>query len=136
VVGLVFTPGKVAVPEDLNGRFPIERGAVESKLGEQPRQWRWRKINSLQLDPRDAELFRTAVHFAKKFRADMEKQGFLPYTDEADMLIHGPLKHRRNDTGGNAVGHRVGDTEEDRYADFYIRGRFIRTRALAFEHRD
>ncbi|MCR4342201.1 MAG: hypothetical protein NUW01_20170 [Gemmatimonadaceae bacterium] len=122
-------PGRVAVAEWLHAKFPIEREAV-------PRQWKGVRINTLALDPRADELYRTAVHFARRFIHDMRLQGFELLTNEADLLITGPFPHLEADTGGRAIGRHFGQEQTEQYADFRITGQFLRTRPVTFEYRD
>lgn len=143
MVSVNVQPGTVAVPEWLNARFPIERDAVITRATDiKPRQWRTVKINSLLLNPRDAELYRTSLMFAKRFVADMAKQGFGLLTNESDLLITGPYPHLESDTGRHAdgrqkaIGRHFGQEQEEQWADFRITGQFLRSQPLTFEYRD
>ncbi len=143
MVGINIQPGKVAVVEWLRGRFPIERDAVTTRIADpRPRQWRTVKISTLNLNPRDRELYDTAVRCAKSFIHDMAAQGFDLLTSEADMTVTGPYPHLTTDTGlnpdgtGRAVGRHLGQEQEEQYADFLIQGQFLRTRPLTFEYGD
>lgn len=143
MTGISITPGSVAVAEWLRGRFPIERDAVITRATDpKPRQWRTKRINDLQLNPRDAELFRAATYFAKRFIADMGAQGFSLLSNEADLTVTGPYPHLQSDTGthkdgrGKAIGRHLGQEQEEQYADFVIQGQFLRHRPFAFEYAD
>lgn len=130
--------GSVAVPEWLNARFPIEREAVLTRATDlRPRQWRQVKLSTMQFNPRDHELYTTAVYFAKKFIHDMAAQGYGLLTAESDLMITGPYAHLESDTTSRrlgAVGRHLGQEQEEQYADFRITGQFLRTRGLTFEY--
>jgi len=127
--------GSVAVPEWLNARFPIERDAVLTRVTDaKPRQWRQVKLSTMMLNPRDTELYRTSVMFAKRFIHDMQAQGYGLLTAESDLMITGPYAHLQSDTAGKGVGRHYGQEQEEQYADFRITGQFLRTRPLTFEY--
>ena len=135
LVSINVKPGSVAVPEWLNARFPIEREAVMTQATDlKPRQWMKVKLSTLQFNPRDHELYTTAVYFAKKFIHDMALQGFGLLTAESDLMITGPYAHLESDTHRRGVGRHWGQEQTEQYADFRITGQFLRARPITFEY--
>lgn len=86
----IHTPvnkGTVYTPVTKTCRVATDRGMLR-------RQFVWERINDISSLHPEAMFRRAAIEAAKRFVADMERQGFELLTPEANMLVYGPVRHR------------------------------------------
>ena len=86
----ILTPiskGTVYTPVVKTCRVATERGMIRT-----PKQWV--RINDLSSLWPEGQFRRVALDGARRFVADMARQGFDLLTAEADMLVYGPVRHR------------------------------------------
>lgn len=126
--GTVYT----AVPKTC--RVATDRGMLRQ-------QYTWVRINSLSTLWPEGQFRRVALDAAKRFVADMERQGFDLITPEADMLVYGPVRHRDFSGAGTgaptwqpapgasptfkAGGFDVYEDHNDGAEDFLLRADFL-----------
>ncbi len=108
----------------------------------------WKKINDLSELWPESRARHAAIFAAKKWIADMEKQGFQLLTAESDVLVAGPITHldwskhasRSWEPGDGmsktvrAGGRIVGAPEDTDYEDFLLRAQFLATKTRMVEH--
>lgn len=114
---------------------------VATRRGMLPRAFSWERINDISSLWPEATFRKEAIASAKKFVADMERQGFDLITPEADMLVYGPLRHRDFRKPGHAAptwqprpgmvptfrssGFDIYEEHNDNSEDFLLRAEFL-----------
>lgn len=95
----IHTPldrGTVYTPVMKTCRVATERGMMRT-------QYAWARINTISSLYPDGYFRKVALDAAKRFVADMERQGLELITAEADMLVYGPVRHRDFRAPGHAA---------------------------------
>lgn len=142
----IHTPvdkGTVYTPVTKTCRVATDRGML-------PRQFSWERINDISSLWPESTFRRQAIEAAKKFVADMARQGFELITPEADMLVYGPLRHRDFSKPGfgamtwqprpgmaptvRAGGFDVYEEHNDDAEDFLLRAEFLAKRVHLVEY--
>ena len=133
----IHTPvdkGTVYTPVTKTCRVATDRGML-------PRSFTWVRINDISSLHPEAMFRRAAMDAAKRFVADMERQGLTLITPEADMLVYGPVRHRDFSAPGvgaptwtpapgmsptfRATGYDVYENHNDDAEDFLLRAEFL-----------
>lgn len=123
---------------------------VATDRGMLPRQFAWERINDISSLHPEGRFRRAAMDAAKKFVADMGRQGFDLLTPEADMLVYGPVRHRDFSAPGHglptwrpapgaspsfrASGFDVYEEHNDDAEDFLLRAEFLAKRVHLAEY--
>lgn len=145
----------VAIPEWVQGRVtvwadmlpttgkmlvPDEAGDLVEKRALKP--YRQVRINDLSPLADETHLRRFLMDAARKFEADMEREGKHPLTAEADWYVTGPFPHREvslsaakpvlgnegERPGFGVIGQRADENPWPDKADFVIQAQFLKTR--------
>lgn len=140
----IHTPldkGTVYTPVTKTCRVATSRGMIRTACV-------WSRINDISSLYPDGYFRQTALDAAKKFVADMERQGLTLITAEADMKVYGPLRHR-DFSGGAAPSwtpapgasptfrtsgfahHEEFDSDAE---DFLLRAEFLAKKVHMIEH--
>lgn len=131
----IHTPidkGTVYTPVMKTCRVATTRGMIFTPCA-------WTKINDISSLYPEGRFRAVAIDAAKKFLANMEKDGLTLITAEADMLVYGPIRHR--DFSGAATpswrpapgmsptfktgGFSFSDEHETDFEDFLLRAEFL-----------
>lgn len=142
----IHTPadkGTVYTPVTKTCRVATDRGML-------PRQFAWERINDISSLYPEATFRKAAIAAAKRFVADMERQGLTLITPEADMLVFGPVRHRDFSKPGfsaptwqprpgmdptfRASGFDIYEEHNDDSEDFLLRAEFLSNRIHLVEH--
>lgn len=86
----IHTPidkGTVYTPVTKTCRVATDRGMIRTPK-------RWVRINDLSSLWPEGQFRTVALDAAKRFVADMARQGLRLITPEADLLVYGPVRHR------------------------------------------
>lgn len=133
--------GTVYTPVTKTCRVSTERGML-------PRQFSWERINDVSSLYPEATFRKVALDAARRFVADMEKQGLDLITPEASMLVFGPVRHRdltkgssptwRPAPGADATfqpfGFDIFEEHNDDAEDFLLRAEFLAKRVHMAEY--
>jgi hypothetical protein len=138
-----ITKGTVYTPVTKTCRVATDRGMI-------PTQHNWVRINDISSLHPYGTFRRAAMDAAKRFVADMERQGFSLITPEADMLVYGPIRHRDFSAPGvgaptwrpapgmsptfRASGYDVFEDHNDDAEDFLLRAEFLSKRVHMVEY--
>lgn len=140
----IHTPldkGAVYTPVVKTCRATVPRGMMRSPKN-------WARINDLSSLWPEGQFRTAALDAARRFVADMERQGFDLITPEADVLVYGPIRHR--DFSGAAAptwtpapgasptfrtqGFAFADEHESDAEDFLLRAKFLAKRVHMIEY--
>lgn len=141
----IHTPlnkGTVYTPVTKTCRVATERGML-------PRQFNWERINDISSLYPEATFRRAALDAAKRFVADMAKQGLDLITPEASMLVFGPVRHRDLTQGSaptwkpapladptfRATGWGFDEDWDEDAEDFLLRAEFLAKKVHLVEYR-
>lgn len=139
---------------------PVDKGTVytpvtktcrvATRRGMLPRQFSWERINSISSLYPEGTFRKEAISAAKKFVADMERQGLDLITPEADLLVYGPVRHRDFTKPGHAAptwqprpgmeptfrstGFDIYEEHDDDAEDFLLRAEFLAKRVHLAEY--
>ena len=142
----IHTPidkGTVYTPVTKTCRVATSRGMIFSPCN-------WKRINDISSLHPEAQFRRVAMDAAKKFVADMERQGLTLITPEADMLVYGPIRHRDFSKPGHGAptwqpapgasptfrssGFDIYEDHNDDAEDFLLRAEFLSKRVHLAEY--
>lgn len=140
----IHTPldkGAVYTPVTKTCRVATDRGMIRF-----PKQWT--RINDLSTLHPEGQFRTVALDAAKRFVADMERQGLTLLTPEADMLVYGPIRHK--DFSKHAAptwtpapgaaptwrssGFDISETDSSDAEDFLLRAEFLAKRVHMVEY--
>lgn len=135
--------GTVYTPVTKTCRVATDRGMLR-------RPFAWERINAISSLHPEAQFRRVAIEAAKRFVADMARQGFELITPEADMLVYGPVRHRDFRSPGHSAptwrprpgmdptfrstGFDITEEHNDDSEDFLLRAEFLARRVHLVEH--
>ena len=141
----IHTPlnkGTVYTPVTKTCRVATDRGMIWTPKA-------WVRINAISTLHPEGRFRKVAIDAAKKFVADMEKQGFSLITPEAGMLVYGPIRHR-DFSGANSgatwrprpemdptfrsTGWSLEEEPDSEYEDFLLRAEFLAKRVHMVEY--
>ncbi len=124
-------------------RVSVARGLLRQ-------QYAWVRINDISSLWPESQFRTEAMSAAKKFVADMERQGLELLTAEADLLVYGPLRHRDFRKPGHAAptwrpapgaeptyrssGFDIYEEHNDDAEDFLIRAEFLAKKVHMVEY--
>ena len=142
----IHTPvskGTVYTPVTKTCRVATQRGML-------PRQFAWERINDISSLYPEGTFRKEAISAAKKFVADMERQGLSLITAEADLLVFGPVRHRDFSKPGysaptwrprpgmdptfRSTGFDIYEEHNDDAEDFLLRAEFLAKRVHMVEY--
>lgn len=95
----IHTPinkGTVYTPVEKTCRVATTRGMMRIP-------YHWVRINDISSLYPDGQFRQAAIDAAKKFVADMARQGLDLITAEADVRVYGPIRHRDFSKAGHAA---------------------------------
>ena len=139
---------------------PLNKGTVYSKVEKTCRvattrgtiriPYRWVRVNDISSLYPDSQFRHVAIDAAKRFVADMARQGLDLITAEADVRVYGPLRHRDFSKAGHAAptwqpapgaaptfrtaGFAHAEDPEDDAEDFLLRAEFLAKKVHMVEY--
>jgi hypothetical protein len=123
-------------------RATVERGVFQ-------KQYRWVKVNDLDVLWPHNHVREAAISAAKKFVEDMRKQGFSLLTAESDVEVFGPVRHHDFSkstapswapapgakTTFRTFGYHNAEEDQDGAEDFLLRAQFLSSKMKRVEHK-
>lgn len=135
--------GAVYTPVTKTCRVAVARGLIRTPKA-------WVRINDLSSLYPEGQFRTVALDAAKRFVADMDRQGCSLITPEADMLVYGPVRHRDFSGAGTsaptwtpapgaapsyrASGFDIYEDHDDDDEDFLLRAEFLASRVHMAEY--
>lgn len=141
----IHTPinkGTVYTPVEKTCRVATTRGMMRIP-------YQWVRINDISSLYPDGYFRQAAIDAAKKFVADMERQGFSLITAEADVKVYGPVRHRdftKHAGGANwqpapgadatfrTTGFAHSEEPDSDFEDFLLRAEFLAKKVHMVEY--